>query len=123
MRRRLWTAIGLLAFAPALAPGTAARAGYGAIAWDPESGKAGWIWNRPTKEKAAEEAINKCGASGCRLVIKPTPECAALATIANGKAIGAAARKTKDDARLAALTDCQKRKAGDCVLRASNCNQ
>jgi hypothetical protein len=123
MRRHLWTAIGLLAFATALVPGGAARAGYGAIAWDPDSGKAGWIWNRPTPQEAAQRALRECGASGCRLVVKPTTECAALATIANGKAIGAAARKTKDDARLAALTDCQKRKAGDCVVRASNCNQ
>ena len=123
MRRRFLTAIGLLVFASALLPGGAARAGYGAIAWDPESCKAGWIWNRPTPTEAAQRALRECGATGCRLVIKPTPECAALATIANGKAIGAAARKTKDDARLAALTDCQKRKAGDCVVRASNCNQ
>jgi len=67
--------------------------------------------------------LRECGVSGCRLVIKPTTVCAALATIANGKAIGAAARKTNDEARLAALTDCQKRKAGDCVVRASDCNK
>lgn len=123
MRRRLWTIIGLLAFTSALLPGVAAHAGYGAIAWDAQSGKAGWIWNRSTPKEAAQGALRECGVSGCQLVIKPTTECAAFATIANGKAIGAAARKTKDDARLAALTDCQKRKAGECVVRASNCNQ
>jgi Domain of unknown function (DUF4189) len=123
MGRRLWTAVGLVAFASGSLPGVAASAGYGAIAWDPETGKAGWIWNRPTPNEAAKSALRECGAPGCRLVIKPTTECAALATIADGKAAGAAARKTKDDASLAALTDCQKRKAGDCVVRASNCNK
>ncbi len=123
MRRRVWIAIALLAFGYALLPPVPAEAGYGAIAWDPASGKAGWIWNQPTQNEAARLALRECGASGCRLVIKPTSDCAALATIANGKAIGAAARKTKDDARLAALTDCQKRKAGDCVVRASDCNK
>jgi Domain of unknown function (DUF4189) len=123
MRRRLWTAIGLLAFASALAPGTAARAGYGAIAWDPESGKAGWVWNTPTPREAADLARRKCNSSGCRLVVKPTDACAALATTADGKKIGAAARKTKEEAQKAALTDCQKRQVGECVVRASSCNK
>lgn len=123
MRRRLWTAIGFLAFALALLPSAAARAGYGAIAWDPATGQAGWIWNRPTPKEAAQSALRECGAGGCRLVIKPTEVCAALATIANGKAIGAAARKTQDEARVAALTDCRKRGAGECVVRASGCSK
>jgi hypothetical protein len=123
MRRRLWTTIALLAFASAMLPSVPAHAGYGAIAWDTETGKAGWIWNRPTPREAAQQALRECGASGCRLVIKPTSACAALATIGNGKAIGAAARKTQDEARSAALTDCQKRGAGECVVRASGCNK
>jgi Domain of unknown function (DUF4189) len=123
MRRRSYTIVALLAFAYGLLPATSAVAGYGAIAWDKVSGKAGWVWNQSTPQKATEAAISKCGASGCRLVIKPTTACAALATTGNGKYIGAAARKTQDEARLAALTDCQKGKAGDCVVRASNCNK
>ncbi len=50
-------------------------------------------------------------------------QCAALATIASGKFVGAAARKTKEEARLAAMSNCQKGKAGDCVVRASDCNK
>jgi serine/threonine-protein kinase len=123
MRRRVWTVVALLAFGYALLPGGPALAGYGAIAWDRESGKIGWIWKQPTAKTAAEKAISECGASGCRLVIKPTTACAAVATTADGKAIGAAARKTQDEARLAALSDCQKRKAGDCVVKASDCNK
>jgi Domain of unknown function (DUF4189) len=121
MRRLMWTAGALTAFACLqVAP---ALAGWGAIAWDPQSGKSGWIWNQPTQKKAIEMALSQCGASGCRIVIKPTTECAAIATIANGKAAGAAARKTQDEARLAALSQCQKRKAGDCVVRTSDCNK
>ena len=121
MRRLMWTTGALTALvclhaAPALA-------GWGAIAWDPQSGKSGWIWNQPTAKKAAEMALSQCGASACRIVIKPNTGCAAIATIANGKAAGAAARETEDEARLAALKQCQKRKAGDCVVRASDCNK
>ena len=123
MRRRVWTVIALLAFGYALFPTAPARAGWGAVAWDRESGKSGWIWNQPTAKEAAEKALSQCGATGCRLVIKPTTACTALASIANGKHIGAAARKTQDEARLAALTDCQKGKAGECVIRASDCNK
>ena len=123
MRRREWAAIVFLAIGSASMPAGSALAGYGAIAWDRESGKTGWIWNQPTPRKAAEMAISQCGASGCRLVIKPTTACAALASTANRKYIGAAVRGTQDEARLAALSDCQKGKTGDCVVRASDCNK
>jgi hypothetical protein len=121
MRRLMWTAGALTALACLHA--APALAGWGAIAWDPQSGKSGWVWNQPTPKKAIEMALSQCGASGCRIVIKPTTVCAALAATADGKAIGAAARKTQDAARLAALSDCQKRNAGDCVVRTSDCSK
>ena len=123
MRRRFWAAVALLAFGYGLSPGTSALAGYGAIAWDRETGKTGWVWKQPTPRKAAEMALSQCGASGCRLVVKPTPACAALASTENGKYIGAAARDTQDAARLAALTNCNKGKVGECVVKASDCNK
>ena len=43
--------------------------------------------------------------------------------LTDGKFVGAAARKTKDEARLAALANCQKGKAGDCIVRVSDCNK
>ncbi|MBV8740106.1 MAG: DUF4189 domain-containing protein [Alphaproteobacteria bacterium] len=124
MRRRVWTAIALLAFGYTLLPALPVEAGYGAIAWDRESGKAGWVWNQPTPRKAAEMALSQCGATGCKVIIHTaTRQCAALASTENGRYIGAAARKAQDEARLAALTDCQKGKAGECVVRASDCNK
>jgi Domain of unknown function (DUF4189) len=123
-RGAMWIAAALLAFGSAVLPAMPAVAGYGAIAWDQQSGKAGWIWDQPTAPKAAEMALSKCGASGCKVIIHTDPKrCAAIATIPDGKAAGAAARATQDAARLAALTQCQKRKAGDCVVRASACNK
>jgi hypothetical protein len=114
----------MLALASVVLSATPSLAAYGAIAWDKVSGKRGWSWNQPTAKKAAEVALSECGASGCKVVIHTgAGVCAALATTADGKFAGGAARKTKDDARLAALTNCQKGKAGDCVVRVSDCNK
>jgi serine/threonine-protein kinase len=122
--RRLWTVIALLAFGSALLPVRSAFAGYGAIAWDAGSGQRGWSWNQPTAKKAAEIALSECGASGCKIVIHTDAgRCAALATTQDGKAAGGAARGTKDEARLAALAGCQKRNAGECIVRVSDCNK
>jgi Domain of unknown function (DUF4189) len=123
MPRAISPATAMLALASILLAATPALAAYGAIAWDKESGKRGWSWNQPTPQKAAQVAISECGASGCKIVVRPTTACAALATTADGKFVGAAARKTKDEARLAALANCQKGKAGDCIVRVSDCNK
>lgn len=124
MRPAMPTSAALFAAASILLAATPALAGYGAIAWDKSSGKYGGTWNRATAEQAAERALSDCGASGCKIIMRTgAKQCAALATIASGKFVGAAARKTKDEARLAALSNCEKGKAGDCVIRASDCNK
>ena len=123
MRRAISPTTAMLAVASILLSTTPTLAGYGAIAWDRDTGKRGWSWNEATAQKAAEVARSECGASGCKIVVRPTTACAALATTADGKFIGAAARKTKDEARLAALANCQKGKAGDCIVRVSDCNK
>jgi Domain of unknown function (DUF4189) len=124
MRRAIPPAAALLAVLPILLSAMPALAAYGAIAWDKESGKRGWSWNEATSQKAAEVALSECGASGCKIIMRTTGGvCAALATIDTGKFVGAAARKTKDAARLAALANCQKGKAGECTIRFSDCNK
>jgi hypothetical protein len=123
MRRRAWSAIAIVAVGYMLLPGGSVLAGYGAIAWNREGGRIVAVWNQPTPQKAAEMALSQCGARGCRLVIKPTTTCAAAASTKNGKHIGAAARKTQDEARLAALTNCQKGKVGACAVRTSDCTK
>jgi hypothetical protein len=120
MRRAPFAVAALLFFA-ATVP---AAAGYGAIAWDKETGKSGWSWDQSTAAKAREVALSQCGTSGCKLVMQSAAkQCSALATTADRKQIGAAWRTTQDAARLAAIANCEKAKSGECVIRFSMCNK
>lgn len=124
MRRKLPNTLALLALASALFAAVPAFAEFGAIAWDKNTGKAGWTWNQPEPRNALEKALSECGATGCKVIIRTkAKQCSAIATTANGKAIGAAARSTVEAARTRAMEDCAKRKAGECVVRASDCNK
>ncbi len=123
MRHAIAAATILLGLGWVLMTARPAFAEYGAIAWDKETGKYGASWHQDTPKRAAEAAISDCGTSGCKIIIRPTPLCAALATAADGKVVGAASRKNRDEARLAALKDCQKRKAGECVVQVTDCNK
>jgi hypothetical protein len=124
MRRIVWTAVALLAFTYTLLPTLPAFAGYGALAWDRGTGKYGVSWNQSTAQRAEEVALGECGASGCKVVSKIGPKmCGALATTEDGKHAGAAWRKDREAARLAALRNCEKDKAGECVVRATDCNK
>lgn len=124
MRRPTPTVLATLVLAASLLAATPALAGYGAIAWDKDTGKYGGTWNRATAQQAAERALRDCGATGCKVIMRTgAGQCAALATTANGKFVGAARRATSEAARQAALANCQKGKAGECVVRGSNCNK
>jgi hypothetical protein len=125
MRRPPLTAAAFLAFAAVVFAAPPAFAGYGAIAWDKETGRYGWSKNQAAAQKAAELAISGCGATGCKVVIRLTsPEpCGALATTRDGKTAGGASRKTQDEARLAALANCRKNNKGECVVRISECSK
>jgi hypothetical protein len=59
--RRLWIVVALLAFGYTLLPAMPASAGYGAIAWDRDTGKYGASWNQPTPQRAEEAALGECG--------------------------------------------------------------
>jgi hypothetical protein len=99
-------------------------AGYGAIAWDKSTGKYGVSWNQSTPKRAEEVALGECGASGCKVVTRVGPAmCGALATTEDGKHAGAAWRKDREAARLAAVKNCDKDKAGECTVRATDCNK
>jgi|SRR5271168_2733763 Domain of unknown function (DUF4189) len=124
MRRATSSTAAMLALASLMFSATAALAGYGAIAWDKETGKHGWSWDEPTPQQAAAVAICNCGATGCKVIIHTGAGfCAALATTANGKVAGAAARKTENAAWVWALANCNGVKAGDCVVWVSDCNK
>jgi len=122
--RRLWIVVALLALGYTLLPTIPASAGYGAIAWDKGTGKYGVSWNQPTGKRAEEVALGECGASGCEVVQRIVPRmCGALATTADGKHAGAARRKDREAARVAALQNCDKDQAGECTVRAADCNK
>jgi hypothetical protein len=105
-------------------PTPAALGAYGAIAWDKETGRRGWSWNQHTQARADEVALSECGATGCKVImLTGRGMCAALATTENGKYVGAASRKDRDTARVAALRDCQKGDAGECMARFTECNK
>jgi len=97
---------------------------YGAIAWDPGNGRRGWSWDRQTQSRADEVALSECGATGCKIIMRTgRKECASLATTETGKYVGAASRRDREAARLAALKDCEKGKAGECIVRVTDCNK
>ena len=124
MPRTSLAATALLAFAATALPALPAAAGYGAIAWDKETGRSGWSWDQATAAKAREVALSHCAASGCKVVMESgAKQCLALATTQDRKHIGAASRATQDAARLAAMTNCEKTKSGECVVRFSMCNK
>ena len=124
MRSTLSTAVALLAFGFTLLPVLPAFAGYGAMAWDRSTGKYGVSWNQPTPQRAEEAALSECAASGCKVVGRVRPAmCGAFATTEDGKHAGAAWRKDREAARLAALKSCQNDNAGECIVRATDCNK
>jgi hypothetical protein len=123
MRRVIATAAILLGLGWVLIGVEPALAQYGAIAWDKETGKYGESWNQATQQQADDVAKSECGASGCEIVKRVGRKmCGALALSENGKMAGAAFRKNRDAARIAALAACPK-KAGECVIRIDECNK
>jgi Domain of unknown function (DUF4189) len=123
MRRGILTAAVLLGLGSTPLTAESALAQYGAIAWDESTGKYGASWKQSAQRRADEAAISECGASGCKVVSRIGPKmCGALALSEDGKRAGAASRKDRDTARVAALKDCPK-KAGECIVRVSDCNK
>jgi hypothetical protein len=122
MRRATLTALLGLVSVPLTAVPAVAQ--YGAIAWDKETGKQGWSWNQQTQARADEVALSACGTTGCKVIMRTgRRECAALASNEAGKYVGAASRKDRDAARLAALANCKKGNAGECTVRVTDCNK
>ena len=107
-----------------MAPTASSPAGqYGAIAWDMESGRYGASWNQDSPSHAEEMALSDCGATDCKIIIRTDRAmCAALATNDSGKYAGGASRRDREAARLAALANCQKGNAGNCIVRMTACN-
>jgi hypothetical protein len=122
--RRATLAAGLLGLVSVHLTAVPAFAQFGAIAWDEGTGKYGASWNKDTPQRAADVALSECGTTGCKVIVRTRQAvCAALATTDSGKSAGAASRRDRDAARLAALANCQKRKSGECIVRVADCNK
>ena len=125
MRRAISPTTAMLALASILLAATPALAAYGAIAWDKAERQARLELERAYAAKGRRGARSANAApAGARSSCAPVPvNVPPWRRLTTGKFVGAAARKTKDDARLAALANCQKGKVGDCIVRVSDCNK
>ncbi len=125
MRRTNLIAAGLAMLL--LLPAAPAFAGYGAVAYDQNSGKYGVSWDQKTQARADELALKQCGSPGCRVHAVEPAGCGALA-LGNEEAghipRGGADRETLDAAKRDAVAHCQTHtKDGTCTVRVSGCNQ
>ena len=123
MRRSTFFAAFLLAGSAFLAGANPAFAGFGAIAYDPESGKFGIASDESSQQRADEVAQRGC-ASNCKIVLRtPARLCSALATTEDHKGYEAWANRSRDTARLKALEACQTRAKRECTIRVAECNR
>jgi hypothetical protein len=121
--RRVGTAAATVAVA-IFSAASPAWAGFGAVAYDQNSGKYGASWNQPTQSQAFESALRQCASAGCRVHPVEPRGCGALALSDKDKAWGGADRVTLSDAQRAAVLHCQTHTpAGTCTVRISGCNQ
>jgi uncharacterized protein DUF4189 len=115
---------GMAAILLALTTVQSANAGYGAIAYDQNSGTEGASWNQATPAEANEAALKQCGSADCRVHPVEPAGCGALATSNQDKAWGGADRETLDAAKRDAVEHCQTHtQTGTCAVRVSGCNQ
>ena len=125
MRRAISPTTAMLALASILLAATPALAAYGAIAWDNAERQARLELERGHGAKgrrSGEQRMRRQRVQGHHPHRRPV-NAPRWRRPTDGKFVGAAARKTKDEARLAALANCQKGKAGDCIVRVSDCNK
>jgi hypothetical protein len=124
MRRAPLIFAGMAAIILVAATMQSANAGYGAIAYDQNSGKEGASWNQATPAEANEAALKQCASADCRVHPVEPKGCGALAISGQDKAWGGADRETLDQARRDAVAHCQTHtKNGTCAVRVSGCNQ
>ncbi|SEO82425.1 protein of unknown function [Luteibacter sp. UNC138MFCol5.1] len=95
---------------------------WGSIAIDDDTGQAGTITGRRSREDAERAALHDCGlkgASGCKIVMTYRNQCAAVAW---GKAGGRVARNpTENGAQDDAMEEC-KRNMNGCRVVYSGCS-
>lgn len=117
--------LGVVGFAGTLLLGATAPAfaGFGAIAYDTESGRRGWSFNFDNPRGAERKAMQECG-PGCEIILRfGNRQCGALASTENNHGWGAAWRRSSREARDAAYENCQERNRSRCIIRMTECNE
>jgi hypothetical protein len=113
-----------VSLALALASTGTAHAGFGAVAYDQETGKYGATWDESTQSKAFELALKQCASPNCRVHAVEPAGCGALALSDKDKAWGGADRETLAKAKQDAVARCQSHTTtGTCAVRVSGCNK
>lgn len=124
MPRTRWIAAGAGVLVVLLAGAVPASAGFGAVAYDQDTGKYGASWNEPTQAGANERALKQCNSANCRVHPVEPAGCGALAMSDKDKAWGGADRVNLDAAKQDAIAHCQTHTtAGTCTVRVSGCNK
>lgn len=101
-----------------------AHAGFGAVAYDQDTGKYGATWNEPTQSRAYEVALGQCASPNCRVYKIEPKGCGALALNDKDKAWGGADRENLAQAQRDAVARCQTHTTtGTCAVRVSGCNK
>lgn len=125
-----WSGIVLAASFAALSVVTVARpaaAGFGAVAYDQNTGKYGAAWDRPTQSGAYEQALRQCASPGCTVHPVEPKGCGALALSDKDQDghihWGGADREKLDQAKSEAVAHCKTHTAGACTVRISGCNK
>jgi len=107
---------------------TQAEAGFGAVAYDQNTGKYGASWNEATQSKAFELALKQCASPGCQVHPVQPKGCGALALSGKDKDghiyWGGADRVTLAKAKEDAVAHCQTHTtASTCTVRIFGCNK
>ena len=128
MQRATPIAAAIAAIILAFAAPAPASAGYGAIAYDQDSGKQGASWNQRTPAAANEAALKSCASAACRVHPVEPAGCGALALSDKDKDghiyWGGADREKLDAAKREAVAHCQTHTTdGTCTVRVSGCNK
>ncbi len=124
MQRATPIAAAIAAIILAFAAPAPASAGYGAIAYDQDSGKQGASWNQSTPAQANEMALKSCASAACRVHPVEPAGCGALALSDKDKAWGGADREKLDAAKREAIAHCRTHTTdGTCTVRVSGCNK
>ncbi|MGE5271454.1 MAG: DUF4189 domain-containing protein [Thiohalocapsa sp.] len=104
-----------------------AEAGFGAVAYDQNTGKYGAAWNEPTQATAYEQALRQCASPGCIVHPVEPKGCGALALSDKDQEghihWGGADRVKLEQAQRDAVAHCKTHTAGTCTIRVSGCNK